>query len=162
MSNFFLTSMQIGILKEIKAGETRVAITPEGVKQILDSAPGEHNVFVEKDAGLSAGFDNAEYEQAGASILPTASKVYENSTLIVHVKEPLAKEYSDLREDHILFTYFHLAALPELANKLMSIGLTAFAYETLEDENHNLPCLAPMSKVAGKMAFVKALMTNRN
>src|SRR5271157_4877499 len=102
--------MKIGITKEIKAGETRVAMTPAGVKVLLDSAPDEHRVFIEKDAGLTAGFDNAEYENAGAIVLPSASQVYNEATLIVHVKEPLPKEYCDLREDHILFTYLHLAA----------------------------------------------------
>ena len=149
--------MNIGVLKEIKIGESRVGLTPEGVRRILESGSGNHSIFVEQHAGELSGFSNAEYLNAGAKILSTAKEVYKNSTLIMHVKEPLPKEYSLLRADHILFTYLHLAAAPELTKKLMSIGLTGLAYETLEDEHHNLPLLAPMSKIAGKIAFIYGL-----
>lgn len=149
--------MNIGVLKEIKQGETRVGLTPEGVRQILEAGSGKHSIFVEQHAGELSGFSDAEYSAAGAKILSTAKEVYKNSMLLVHVKEPLPKEYPLLRPDHILFTYLHLAAAPELTKKLMSIGLTGLAYETLEDENHMLPLLAPMSKIAGKIAFVYGL-----
>ncbi len=147
--------MNIGVIKEIKTAEMRVALTPEGVRQIL--ASGKHTIYIEQNAGKMAGFADEEYKKAGAEIIQTAKEVYKNASLLVHVKEPLPKEYALLRADHIFFSYLHLAAAPELTKKLMSIGLTGFAYETLEDAQHNLPCLAPMSKVAGKIAFTYAL-----
>lgn len=149
--------MNIGVLKEIKQGETRVGLTPEGVRRILESGSGNHSIFVEQNAGALSGFSNEAYQNAGAQIISTAKEVYKKSTLIMHVKEPLPKEYPLLRSDHILFTYLHLAAAPDLTKKLLSIGLTGLAYETLEDDHHNLPLLAPMSKIAGKIAFVYGL-----
>jgi alanine dehydrogenase len=147
--------MNIGVIKEIKTAEMRVALTPEGVRQIL--ASGKHTIYIEQNAGKMAGFLDEDYKRAGGEIIQTAKEVYKKASLIVHVKEPLPKEYTMLRSDHIFFSYLHLAAAPELTKKLMSIGLTGFAYETLEDAQHNLPCLAPMSKVAGKIAFTYAL-----
>lgn len=149
--------MKIGVLKEIKTLEGRVALTPLGVQKILKTNPGSHEIFVQTQAGIKSGFSDDEYVNAGAKILPTAEAVYAAATLIVHVKEPLPPEFHLLRKEHILFTYLHLAPEPELTKKLMEIGCTAFAYETLELQDHSLPLLAPMSAVAGKMAFVYGL-----
>jgi alanine dehydrogenase len=144
--------MQIGILKEIKSGEGRVAMTPKGVKTILNS--GNHQIYIETHAGEISGYSDQDYKEAGALILSTAEDIFQKAKLIVHVKEPLPQEYKFIRSDHILFTYLHLAPEPELTHFLMQIGATCFAYETLETQDHQLPLLAPMSKVAGKMAFV--------
>jgi alanine dehydrogenase len=149
--------MDIGLIKEIKNGEGRVALTPQGIKEILGTSPSKHRIFVEHNAGEYSGFSDAEYKSAGATILSTAKEVCAQAKMIVHVKEPLEPELPYLRKDHILFTYLHLAPEPELTHKLMEIGCTCFAYETLEGSDHSLPLLAPMSAVAGKMAFVYAL-----
>jgi len=147
--------MKIGILREIKQGEARVAMTPEGVRTLLASDP-RHTVYVQAGAGEMAGYTDEAYNNAGADIVPGAEEVFRKSALIVHVKEPQREEFPLIRKDHILFTFLHLAAEPEVTAMLMEKGCTAFAYETLEDLNA-LPLLAPMSKVAGKMAFVYGL-----
>jgi alanine dehydrogenase len=144
--------MRIGIIKEIKIGEGRVAMTPNGVKTVLSS--GKHQIYVETHAGETSGFSDQEYHEAGAKILPSAENVFQEAQLIVHVKEPLPNEYNYIRSDHIIFTYLHLAPEPELTRKLLEKKCTCFAYETLETKEGKLPLLAPMSKVAGKMAFV--------
>ncbi|MHA1728401.1 MAG: alanine dehydrogenase [Promethearchaeota archaeon] len=149
--------MKIGVLKEIKILEGRVALTPHGVHEILESKLGSHEVYVQTKAGMNAGFSDEEYKEVGAVILQSAKEVWDQSTLIVHVKEPLQPEFQYIQSYHILFTYLHLAAESVLTKKLMELGCIAFAYETLESENHSLPLLAPMSKVAGKMAFVYGL-----
>jgi alanine dehydrogenase len=148
--------LKIGVIKEIKTLEGRVALTPNGIQKILESNPGKHEVYVQSNAGINAGFSDSEYVEAGAKILPTAKEVYDEITLLVHVKEPLPPEFPLLKSKHILFTYLHLAPEPELTKKLMEIGCVGFTYETLEADG-TLPLLAPMSKVAGKMAFVYAL-----
>lgn len=152
--------MKIGVVKEIKILEGRVALTPNGIKEILESNPGKHEVYVQSNAGVDAGFSDIEYVEAGARIVPTAKEVYDRATMLVHVKEPLPPELPLLKREHILFTYLHLAPEPELTKKLLEIGSVCFAYETLED-NGGLPLLAPMSKVAGKMAFVYALYSSQ-
>lgn len=139
--------MKIGIPKEIKEKENRVAITPEAAKFLVQKG---HSVLVEIDAGLGSGFSNELYEQAGAQLVSTVGAWAVD--MVVKVKEPLASEYQHL-DRQIVFTFFHLAGVsPELTLELLKKGVTAIAYETLEDELGRLPILAPMSAVAGNMA----------
>ncbi|GEK60003.1 alanine dehydrogenase [Marinococcus halophilus] len=140
--------MIIGVPKEIKNNENRVAITPAGVVHLTQAG---HQIHVENHAGEGSGFSNEEYEAAGAKIITEAADVWQQAEMILKVKEPLASEYPFFREDLILFTYLHLAAEPELVKALTESGVTAVAYETVE-ENHTLPLLTPMSEVAGRMA----------
>ncbi|MBF0775464.1 alanine dehydrogenase [Streptococcus azizii] len=139
--------MLIGIPKEIKNNENRVALTPAGVQSLVAQG---HRVVIEKGAGLGSGFTDADYEAQGAKILPTAREVWA-SELVVKVKEPLAEEYGFLRKDLLLFTYLHMAAAPELADAMLASQTTGIAYETVTD-NGQLPLLTPMSEVAGRMA----------
>jgi len=140
--------MKIGIPKEIKNNENRVAITPAGVDAFVKAG---HQVMVESDAGLGSGFTNGDYAAAGATILRKAADVWAHADMIMKVKEPLPSEYGYFRDGLILFTYLHLAAEPELTRALMDKGVTAIAYETVE-VNRTLPLLTPMSEVAGRMA----------
>lgn len=139
--------MKIGIPKETKEKESRVAITPEGAKYLIQKG---HSVLIETDAGIGSGFSNEQYEQAGAQMVSTATAWA--TDMVVKVKEPLESEYQYL-DRQIVFTFFHLAGVsPELTLELLRKGTTAIAYETLEDEQGRLPILAPMSAVAGNMA----------
>ncbi|HAD07852.1 MAG TPA: alanine dehydrogenase [Porticoccaceae bacterium] len=139
--------MKIGIPKEIKADENRVALTPVGARALIDAG---HNVSIEQDAGAGSGFTNGEYESAGAVIVSTEAAW--DAELVLKVKEPAAREYDFLRQQ-LLFTYFHLAGVdPKLTETLLARGTTAIAYETVEDDSGKLPLLAPMSAVAGSMA----------
>ena len=139
--------MKIGIPKEIKDQEGRVAVTPDGVHYLIEKG---HRVLIETDAGLGAGFSNEQYEQAGAQLVPTAAAWAVD--LVVKVKEPMEAEYQYL-DKQIVFTFFHLAGVAlSLTQALLKKGTTAIAYETLEDEYGRLPLLAPMSAVAGNMA----------
>jgi alanine dehydrogenase len=140
--------MIIGIPKEIKNNENRVAITPAGVISFVNTG---HSVLIETNAGIGSGFTDEAYIEAGAQILESASDVWAKSEMIMKVKEPLPSEYDYFREGLILFTYLHLAAEPELARALTSKGVIAIAYETVEI-NRTLPLLTPMSEVAGRMA----------
>lgn len=140
--------MIVGVPKEIKNNENRVAITPSAVKQFVDSG---HQVIVEKDAGLGSGYRDDEYKEFGATIESSPTNVWEKADMILKVKEPLPKEYAYFRKGLIVFTYLHLAAEPELAQQLIQSGMTAIAYETVE-ENGKLPLLTPMSEIAGRMA----------
>ena len=140
--------MIIGIPKEIKNKESRVALTPAGVVSFSTFG---HQVLVEKNAGLESGFTNEDYSNAGAIILEEAVDVWAQADMIMKVKEPLESEYKYFRKDLILFTYLHLAAEPELAKALKESGVCAIAYETVEAD-HRLPLLTPMSEVAGRMA----------
>ncbi|MDF0729030.1 alanine dehydrogenase [Cytobacillus sp. S13-E01] len=139
--------MLIGIPKEIKNNENRVAITPAGVDALIKSG---HKVMIETEAGLGSGFTNIDYTQAGATIVDTAAEAW-SAEMVMKVKEPLASEYNYFREGLILFTYLHLAAEPELARALTENGVIAIAYETVE-VNRTLPLLTPMSEVAGRMS----------
>ncbi len=141
--------MIIGIPKEIKDQEFRVAMPPGGVRTLVDAG---HTVLVERQAGAGSGFSDEEYRLAGAQVLDTAAEVWERSQLIIKVKEPLPPEYPFLREDLILFTFLHLAASREVTEQLLKAGTTAIAYETVEDAKGRLPLLTPMSEVAGRMA----------
>jgi alanine dehydrogenase len=140
--------MFIGVPKEIKNNENRVALTPAGVSSFVTAG---HHVFIEKDAGIGSGFTNEAYEKAGAEILETAEKVWTKAEMIMKVKEPLPSEYQYFRQGLVLFTYLHLAAEPELAQALKDKGVIAIAYETVS-VNRTLPLLTPMSEVAGRMA----------
>jgi alanine dehydrogenase len=139
--------MKIGIPKEIKDQEGRVAMTPAGVQRLCGEG---HSVVVETDAGLEAGFSNQHYQAAGA-VLVTAEEAWATD-LVVKVKEPLPAEYPHLK-GQLVFTFFHLAGVtPSLTEALLASGTTAIAYETLEDDHGRLPILAPMSAIAGNMA----------
>ncbi|WP_374720631.1 alanine dehydrogenase [Peribacillus tepidiphilus] len=140
--------MRIGVPKEIKNNENRVALTPAGVVALVNAG---HEVYIERDAGLGSGFTNDSYMAAGAVIVDEASSVWEVAEMIMKVKEPLPSEYNYFRDDLILFTYLHLAAEPELAKALKESGVLAIAYETVS-VNNTLPLLTPMSEVAGRMA----------
>ncbi|KKI84775.1 alanine dehydrogenase [Shouchella clausii] len=140
--------MIIGIPKEIKSYENRVAITPAGVDALGGSG---HRIVVEAAAGIGSGFTDEEYEKAGAIIEKNAKDVWAAADMIIKVKEPLSEEYRYFRKGLILFTYLHLAAEPELTKALVDSGVTAIAYETVEI-NRTLPLLTPMSEVAGRMA----------
>ncbi|MFC4184111.1 alanine dehydrogenase [Saccharococcus thermophilus] len=140
--------MIIGVPKEIKNNENRVAITPAGVMSFVQAG---HTVLVEKDAGIGSGFTNEDYASAGAQIIEQAQDVWTNADMIMKVKEPLPSEYGYFRPGLILFTYLHLAAEPELTQALKEKGVIAIAYETVQ-VGRTLPLLTPMSEVAGRMA----------
>ncbi|MFZ5817421.1 MAG: alanine dehydrogenase [Bacillota bacterium] len=141
--------MRVGVLKEIKAYENRVAMTPAGVSAMVKAG---HQVFVERDAGKGSGFEDAEYVAAGATILPTNVEVWATCDMIMKVKEPLPPEYELFREGQIIFTYLHLAPEPELTRKLVEKKVIAIAYETVQLPDRSLPLLTPMSEVAGRMS----------
>ena len=140
--------MLIGIPKEIKNNENRVALTPAGVQSLVGRG---HRVLIETNAGLGSGFTDADYEKQGAEIVATAAKAWA-AELVVKVKEPLASEYQFLRDDLLLFTYLHMAVAPELADAMLAAKTTGIAYETVRDTEGQLPLLVPMSEVAGRMA----------
>ncbi len=141
--------MIVGVPKEIKDNEYRVALTPGGVRQLVRHG---HQVLVQASAGAGSGFSDDEYAAVGATILPTAKEVWEGAEMIMKVKEPRPEEYPYLREDLLLFTYLHLAAEPELTQELLQKKVAAVAYETVQLDNGVLPLLTPMSEVAGRMA----------
>lgn len=140
--------MIIGIPKEIKNNEFRVSTTPAGVHALA----AHHTVLVEKGAGLGSAITNDEYVKAGATIIDTADDVWAKADMIIKVKEPIASEYHRMRRGQILFTYLHLAASRECTDAIIKSGITAIAYETVE-EGRGLPLLAPMSEVAGRMSI---------
>lgn len=141
--------MEIGIPRELKIREGRVALVPSAVANLVAAG---HRVFVETNAGVLSGYDNAAYENAGALISDSAADLYEKAKLIVKVKEPIEQELGHLRAGHIIFCYLHLAANPELSHSLSEIGATAVAFETIADNQGRLPLLAPMSDIAGRIA----------
>jgi len=140
--------MIIGVPKEIKNNENRVAITPAGVLSFVQAG---HTVLIEKEAGVGSGFNNDDYARAGAQIIERAEDVWAQADMVMKVKEPLPSEYGYFRPGLILFTYLHLAAEPELARALKESGVIAIAYETVQ-VGRTLPLLTPMSEVAGRMA----------
>ncbi|HOU23828.1 MAG TPA: alanine dehydrogenase [Anaerolineae bacterium] len=141
--------MIIGVPKEIKDNEYRVAATPGGIYQLHREG---HRVLVQAGAGEGSGFSDEEYAQAGAELIPEAARVWSAADMIMKVKEPLPAEYEHLREGLILYTYLHLAADEKLTRELMKRKVTGLAYETVELPNGTLPLLTPMSEVAGKMS----------
>lgn len=141
--------MKIGIPREIKNNEYRVAITPAGVLELVRHG---HEVVIEHDAGVGSSIPDQDYVAAGARILATADDVWGSSDMILKVKEPIAAEYHRMRQGQVLFTYLHLAADRPLTEELAARGVTAIAYETVELPDRSLPLLAPMSEVAGRLA----------
>ena len=144
-----MIDVKVGIPREVKNNEFRVAITPAGVHELVRNG---HEVFVEQSAGLGSSITDEEYVAAGAGILATADEVWAIADLLLKVKEPIAEEYHRLRKDQTLFTYLHLAASRACTDALLESGTTAIAYETVEAANRTLPLLAPMSEVAGRIA----------
>ncbi len=143
------TPLLVGVPRETKDGEHRVAITPDGVHEL--SAHGV-SVLVERGAGVDSAITDDEYRLAGAEIVPTATEVWERAGMVVKVKEPQEVEFAFLRPGLVLFTYLHLAAYPHVADMLLQHGVTGIAYETVQPNGGGLPLLAPMSEVAGRMA----------
>lgn len=141
--------MIIGVPKEIKNNENRVALTPAGTKELVKRG---HTVYVQQTAGANSGFNDEDYTAAGAKILPTIEEVYGIADMIVKVKEPIAQEYPLVRKGQLLFTYFHFASEEKLTRAMMESGATCLAYETVETANRQLPLLIPMSEVAGRMS----------
>lgn len=144
-----MIDVKVGIPREVKNNEFRVAITPAGVHELVRHG---HQVVVEESAGAGSSITDEEYVAAGAQILPTADEVWAAADLLLKVKEPVAEEYHRLRKGQTLFTYLHLAASRACTDALLESGTTAIAYETVETANRALPLLAPMSEVAGRLA----------
>jgi alanine dehydrogenase len=142
--------MKIGVPKEIKTLEFRVGMTPAGVHELVHDG---HQVFVETGAGAGIGMSDADYQQAGATVLGSAEEVFAKGDLIVKVKEPQLNECRMLRENQTLFTYLHLAADPAQTKALVESGSTAIAYETVTADDGSLPLLTPMSEVAGRLSI---------
>ena len=142
--------MRVGVPREIKPDEYRVGLTPTAVREYVAHG---HEVVVEMGAGDGAGYSDALYKRAGATVLPGAEDVFASAELIVKVKEPQAPEWARLNSRHILFTYLHLAPDPAQADGLLASGCAAIAYETVTDPQGGLPLLAPMSEVAGRMSI---------
>jgi alanine dehydrogenase len=142
--------MRIGIPKEIKSDEYRVAMIPVGVELLVKAG---HQVFFETQAGAASGFPDEQYRSVGATILPTHQAVFQQADLLVKVKEPQPSEIILFRPGQVVFTYFHFAADPELVRACLEAKIVAIAYETLHDRNGRLPCLTPMSEIAGKMSI---------
>jgi alanine dehydrogenase len=145
-----MAAMIVGVLKEIKAEESRVSMTPAGVEVLVQHG---HTVLVEGKAGLESGFSDKDYKQAGAQIFSDAADIYSRSEMVMHVKEPLPEEYKLIRKDQIVFTYLHLAANEALTRALIERQSVNIAYETVQHADGSLPLLRPMSEVAGRMAI---------
>ena len=141
--------MKIGVPKEIKPQENRIGLTPDSVKVLTSEG---HEVLVENNGGFEAGFDNEQYKSAGAKIIDSAQGIFNDSDIIVKVKEPQSNEIKMIRENQIIYTYLHLAAAKELTQGLIDTKSVCIAYETVTDDNGRLPLLAPMSAVAGRMS----------
>ncbi|ANS64257.1 L-alanine dehydrogenase [Streptomyces lincolnensis] len=144
-----MIDVKVGIPREVKNNEFRVAITPAGVHELVRHG---HQVVIERGAGIGSSIPDEEYVREGARILDTADEVWATADLLLKVKEPIAEEYHRLRKDQTLFTYLHLAASKECTDALVESGTTAIAYETVELPSRALPLLAPMSEVAGRLA----------
>ncbi len=141
--------MRVGVPREVKEHEYRVAITPAGVHEFTRHG---HQVLLERDAGAGSSISDADFVAAGATVLPTADDVWATADLVLKVKEPIAQEFGRLRADQVLFTYLHLAASEECTKALLAAGTTAIAYETVQLPDGSLPLLYPMSEVAGRLA----------
>jgi alanine dehydrogenase len=141
--------MKVGVPKEVKNHEYRVAITPSGVNELARAG---HQIFIEKGAGVGSAIPDNDFVSAGATILPDGDEVWATSELVLKVKEPVAEEYHRMRKGQVLFTYLHLAASRPCTDALLGSGVTSIAYETVQAPDGSLPLLAPMSEVAGRMA----------
>lgn len=141
--------MIIGVPKEIKNNENRVAVTPAGVAEFKKRG---HTIYVQASAGLGSGFSDESYVEAGAQILGTIEEVYKIAEMIVKVKEPIESEYPLIKKDQLVFTYFHFASHEPLTHAMINSGATCLAYETVEKSDRSLPLLVPMSEVAGRMS----------
>jgi alanine dehydrogenase len=142
--------MRVGVPKEVKSDEYRVSVMPVGVELLVKAG---HAVFIEAQAGVGSGFTDEDYQKAGASVVPTPQEVFENGELIIKVKEPQPQEIAFFRPGQIVFTYFHFAADQTLTQACLETEITAIAYETIKDKAGRLPCLTPMSEIAGKMSI---------
>lgn len=142
--------MKIGLPKEIKASENRVALTPSGVQALSNHG---HEVYVQSTAGEGTGFSDDQYVEAGAKILPTIEEVYATGEMIIKVKEPIEPEYALVRKDQVLYTYFHFASHRPLTEAMINSGAVCIAYETVQEPDRSLPLLIPMSEVAGRMSI---------
>lgn len=149
--------MIVGVPKEIKEQEGRVALVPSAAEQLTRRG---HSVLVEKNAGLGSGYPDQEYVKAGAEIVDLAKDIFSRADMIVKVKEPLEAEFPLLRKGQILFTYLHLAASKALTEALLKSGVTGLAYETIQI-GHRLPLLEPMSEIAGRMSVVMGVVLSR-
>lgn len=141
--------MIIGVPKEIKSNENRVALTPAGALELTKRG---HEVYVQATAGIGSGFSDEDYTKAGAKLLPTIEEVYQIAEMIIKVKEPIESEYQLIKKDQLLFTYFHFASYEPLTQAMIASGAVCLAYETVELPDGSLPLLIPMSEVAGRMA----------
>jgi alanine dehydrogenase len=141
--------MRVGVPREVKNNEFRVAITPAGVHELVRHG---HEVVIEREAGVGSAIQDDDFVAAGAKILTTADDVWESADMVLKVKEPIAEEYSRMRKDQVLFTYLHLAADKPCTDALLAAGTTGIAYETVQLPDGSLPLLAPMSEVAGRLA----------
>ncbi len=144
--------MKIGIPRETMTGEGRIALTPEACKTLIEAG---NEVFVQQDAGENSGYSAQDFRDCGAVAVTTAQQLYEAAELIVKVKQPLEKDISFLRQEHILFGYLHLAADVALIHKLRDIGLCAVPFESITDSDGSLPLLSPMSQVAGRISMIR-------
>ena len=142
--------MIIGVPKEIKNNENRIALTPAGAAELVKSG---HHVYVQANGGKGSGFADEDYQKAGAEILPTIEDVYGIADMIIKVKEPIEPEYKLIKKGQILYTYFHFASCEELTHKMIENGSVCLAYETVEMPDRSLPLLIPMSEVAGRMSI---------
>jgi len=144
--------MIIGVPKEIKNNENRVALTPAGAKELIKRG---HQVYVQQTAGIGSGFSDEDYKAAGASLLPSIEATYQIAEMIMKVKEPIESEYSLIKPNQLLFTYFHFASYEPLTKAMVASKAICLAYETVEKSDRSLPLLVPMSEVAGRMAIQK-------
>ena len=144
--------MIIGVPKEIKNNENRVALTPAGAKELIKRG---HQVYVQQSAGLGSGFSDQDYNAAGANLLPTIEATYQIAEMIMKVKEPIESEYNLIKPNQLLFTYFHFASYEPLTKAMVASKAICLAYETVEKVDRSLPLLVPMSEVAGRMAIQK-------
>ena len=142
--------MRVGVPKEIKSDEYRVALMPVGAELLVKAG---HQVLIEAGAGVGSGFADSDYSAAGAKIAPSAEEIFSSAEMIIKVKEPQASEIKRFRKGQIVFTYFHLAASRELTQGCLDSGIVAIAYETIKDRKETLPLLTPMSEIAGKMSI---------
>lgn len=142
--------MIIGVPKEIKNNENRVALTPAGTQELIKRG---HTVYIQKTAGTGSGFSDEEYTKAGGKMIATAEEVFSLADMIIKVKEPIEQEYKLIKKDQLVFTYFHFASYEPLTKAMISTGAVCLAYETVEREDRSLPLLIPMSEVAGRMSI---------